>query len=119
MDGVGELEGLLERKEWILQMMNPYVYNRKCTAPLISRRLNQAMRVSLEEEEAWMDGVVLNNVDGSGGGVIDEEGVDVVIVDAVAVGEVVVDEEAVDSEDDEPCSCLSDIFVSQLFFVME
>ena len=24
-----ELEELLEKKEWILQMMNPYVYNRK------------------------------------------------------------------------------------------
>ena len=71
-------------------------------------------------EEAWMDGVVLNNVDrsggGEGGGVVDEEeAVDVVIVDAVAVGEVTVDEEAVDGEDDEACSCLSNIFVSQLF----
>ena len=44
-----------------------------CTAPPISRRLNQGMGMALEEE-AWMDGVVLNNVDGSGGGgVIDEE----------------------------------------------
>ena len=95
------MKGLLERKEWILQMMNPYMYNRKCAAPPISRRLNQAMRVSLEEEEeAWMDGVVLNNVDGSGGGGV-------------------IDEEAVDREDDEPCSCLSNIFVSQLFFVIE
>ena len=68
------------------------------------------------EEEAWMDGVVLNNVDGSGGGgVIEEEAVDVVIVDAFAVGEVAVDKEAVDGEDDEACSCcLNNIFVSQL-----
>ena len=45
------------------------------------------------------------------------------IGDAVAVGEVTVDEEAVDGihwmANDEACSCRSNIFVSQLFFVME
>ena len=68
-----------------------------------------------------MDGVVLNNVNRSGGGgvVDEEEAVDVVIIDAVAVGEVTADEEAVDGEDGEACSCLSNIFVSQLFFVIE